>query len=230
VLILFLVVFSFLNVFFVRYVGVPFSPISITGYAVNDTGIVQFAIQGGDRNVTIYSPENTTYNFSIGAPYLIGLNVSANYVVQAVAGWKYSLYDMRHSVYTEEDTLFTPNSSITAVRWGNLLTVFGKEDNGEWYNASVIFFVNVSNSAPILGSIDDLILVCEGTAISYDFNATDVDEDALTGDISPKNPFYLSSLGMSGLNMSLFRIISGTLDKGDVGNYAERIFLLWILI
>jgi len=222
VLVLFLFLFSFLNVFFVRYVGVPFSPIAISGHVVNDSGVVKFFVQGGEV-VTISSPENTTYDFDVGDPYLIDLNVSTNFPVEAVDGWKYSLYDLRHSVYVEEDTIFSPNSSISAGRWGNLLTVFAHEEDGSWFNASVIFFVNVSNSAPILGSVDEPILVCEATAISYDFNASDIDEDDLVGDISSKNPFYLNSLGKSGLNISLFRIISGVLEKDDVGSYAETL-------
>lgn len=206
---------------FIFYFGIYFLPM-VAAANINDSGLVKFFV-GEVRTVSIYSPENKTYNFNVGDPYLIALNVSADFSVEAINGWKYSLYDLRHNVYTEEDTLFTPNSSINAVRWGNLLTVFAHEEDGPWWNASVIFYVNVSNSAPVLGNISDPILVCEGRSLSYNFNASDVDEDSLTGDISPKNPFYLNSLGKSGLNVSLFRIISGVLKKAQVKNYAETI-------
>ena len=111
--------------------------------------------------------------------------------VESVDGWKYWLYDMTNKVYVESGTFFTPNSSITAVRWGNLLTVSALSTSGEWVNKSVIFDVNVPDSAPILGYIDNPIFVCEGKSLKYAFNATDVDYDDLTGDIVPKNPFYL---------------------------------------
>jgi len=140
VLVLFLVLFSFFSVFFVRYTVGP--SITITGYTINDTGVVKFYV-GQIRTVVISSPENTTYNFDIGDPYLIDLNVSADFSVEAVDGWNYSLYDLRHDVYIEEDTLFTPNSSISAVRWSNLLTVSAHEEDGPWWSESVIFYVNV---------------------------------------------------------------------------------------
>ncbi|MCD4771475.1 hypothetical protein K8R30_03600 [archaeon] len=221
VLVVTLFLFGFLNFGFVTYVGVPFSPVIITGFAVNDTGIVQLFI-GDMRTVTIHSPENTTYDFNKSDPYIIALNVSADFSSDE---WRYSLYDLEHDVYVETNILFVPNSSITAVRWGNLLTVSAHETDGEWWNASVIFFVNVSNSAPLLCNISDPILVCEGTSLDYGFNATDVDEDDLVGSISPSNPFYLASNGRV-VNMSFFSVISGALGKGDVGNHSESISVL----
>lgn len=215
-----LLLFGFLNFVFINFVGVPFFPVAITGHVVNDSGIVQIVIEES-FNVWIYSPENITYNFDKGDPYLIALNVSSDFVVE-VDGWKYSLYDLRHGVYEEEDRPFTPNDSISAVRWENLLTVSALSDQGQWVSSSVVFYVHVNNSAPIIGNISDPILVCEGSSLNYGFNATDVDEDDLIGDISPKNPFYLSSQGRV-LDVSFFKIVSGFLDKGDVGTYVESI-------
>ncbi len=220
------VLFCFVLFLFVCCIGMYFLPSSVAENVVNDSGVVKFFV-GQIRTVTISSPENITYNFNVGVPRLIDLNVSADFPV-AVNGWKYSLYDLRHKVYSEYDTFFTPNSSISAVRWWNLLTVFAHEEDGAWWNSSALFYVNVSNSPPVLGDINDPILVCEGRSLSYNFNATDADEDDLTGDISPKNPFYLNSLGRGGpgTNMSLFRIVSGVLKKSQVKNYAETISVM----
>ena len=90
------------------------------------------------------------------------------------------------------------------------------------YSNSTIFYINVSNSAPLLGPIDNPIFICEGEQLAYSLNATDIDLDDLVGSISPQNPFYMNSLGRNG-NTNFYEIISGTLDKSDVGNYSETI-------
>ena len=216
-----LILLGFLNFVFINYMGIPFSPVVITGHVINDSAIVQIFVEKL-FNIIIYSPENITYNFSKGESYIIELNVSADFAVEPVDGWSYSLYDLRHDVYVEQDTLFDPNSSISAVRWGNLLTVFALSDEGYLINESVIFYVDVPNSAPLLGNISDPIFVCEGERLEYRFNATDIDEDDLVGDISPKNPFYLSSHGRINVT-SFFDIVSGFLDKDDVGIHVESI-------
>ena len=216
-----LLLFIFLNFVFVNFMGVPFLPVAITGHVVNDTGIVQIFVLG-TYNVYIYSPENRSYNFSKWDAYILPLNVSADFALEPMNGWKYSLYDLRHSVYIENDTFFSPNSSITAVRWENLLTVFALSDGGEWYNSSVVFYVDVNNSAPLIGNITEPIFVCEGESLDYRFNVTDIDEEDLVGDISPKNPFYLSLYERNG-TFSFFDIVSGVLDKDDVGSYVESV-------
>ncbi len=216
-----LLLFGFVNLVFVNYFGFLLSPVAITGHVVNDSGIVQVFINQL-LNVNIYSPENITYNFNKGDLYIIPLNVSADFNVEPVDGWRYWLYDLTHDIYVEDGTLFTPNSSISAVRWGNLLTVSALSDQGEWVNKSVVFEVNVSNSAPIIENFSDPLFTCEGESLDYKFTVTDIDEDDVVGDISPKNPFYLISQGRIGVNNS-FDIVSGVLDKGDVGNYSEVI-------
>ncbi len=221
-----LILFGFLNFVFVNYMGIPFSPIAITGHAItNDTGIVSIFIMEV-LNVYIDSPENITYNFSKGAAYIIDLNVSADFVVEPVDGWMYSLYDLKNEIFIEQNTLFTPNSSISAVRWGNLLTVSALSDGGQWANESVVFSVYVNNSAPLIGNISDPIYACEGERLNYVFNATDIDEDDLEGDISPKIPFYLSDPVRSG-QVSFFNITSGFLSKGDLlgSPYSEAVYV-----
>lgn len=222
VFVLFLVLLGFFNSVFFYFVGFPFSPVVMTGYVASSAGLVNVLIEI-PTIITIHSPENITYTFNKGDIYIVALNVSADFEVNDSTGWKYSLYDITHEVYTEENTSFVPNSSIVGVRWGNLLTVFAYWEDNYWVSEVVVFSVNVSNSDPILGDIDEPILVCEGENLDYRFNATDVDEEDLTGDVTPKNPFYLNDLGMSGTNMSLFAIISGVLRKVSVGNHAETI-------
>ena len=215
-LFLFLFLFGFLNLPFIQKAGMPLSPVMITGYAINTTGIVDILIEGPELIVTIYSPENITYNFNKSDPYIIDLNVSADFAIDNEStDWKYSLNG-------GSDTTFTPNSSITADRWVNSLTVSAKYEGGGWGSETVIFYVNVSNSAPLLGVIDNPIFVCEGEKLAYNFNATDVDLDDLDGDISPRNPFYVESLGRTG-NTSFFNITSGILNKDDVRNHSETI-------
>ncbi len=216
-----LLLFAFFNFIFFNFIGIPFSAVVITGHVVDDVGIVQIFVEKV-LNIYIYSPENKSYDFDKGEAYLIALNVSADFNVDE---WKYSLYDLVHDVYVEMDTPFTPNSSISAVRWGNLLTVYAHDVEGGWGSKNVTFFVNVSNSAPLIGNISDPIFVCEGEFMDYRINATDVDEDDLVGDISPKNPFYLDSIGRD-VTVSFFEIISGTLMKEDVGVYSESISVI----
>ncbi len=75
---------------------------------------------------------------------------------------------------------------------------------------------------PVFGYTSDPVLTCEGASLSYGFNATDINGDDLTGDISPKNPFYLSAQGKIG-STNFFNVISGTLIKSDVKNYTESL-------
>ena len=212
-----LILFGFLNFVFINFMGIPFSPVVITGHVVEDTGIVQILIIK-NFNVMIHSPENMTYNFSKGEPYIIELNVTADFAVEAVNGWKYSLYDMKHFEDVEMDTFFTPNSSISAVRWGNRLTVFALSKEGDWYSEEVEFYVDVPNSAPILGNISEPVFFCEGDTSSFWFNATDIDEDDLVGDISPKDPFYVSWM-IREVTVNFFNIVYSLFSKDDVGTH-----------
>jgi|APSaa5957512622_1039677.scaffolds.fasta_scaffold02790_5 hypothetical protein len=218
-----LFLFGSFNFVFFNFMGVPFSPVAITGHAVNDSGIVQIFIEA-TITIFIHSPEPIVYNFSKGEVYLIDLNVSADF---SVTEWEYSLYDSRHGVFVESRTPFVPNSSITVVRWWNNLTVFAHKDDGNWYNESVDFFVSVPNSAPLIGNITDPILVCEGQFLDYEINATDADEDDLTWILNPTNPFYIRDQGRTIFD-SYADIYSSPvllLDKDDVGNHAETIYV-----
>ncbi len=188
----------------------------ITGRGTS--GTVGLVILGPELNVFIHSPENITYNFSIGDDYIIDLNVSADFTVDT---WWYKLEDLRHGTTVNESVVFTPNDTINAVRWSNKITVFANDSSGSSASSSVIFFVSVPNSAPVLGAIDDGIFVCESNSLSYSFSASDADEDDLTADISPKNPFFVSSPTRINLTTVISSIFSGNLTKSDVGIYSE---------
>jgi hypothetical protein len=197
--------------------------LKVTGMATasNQSGFVNITVI--DLNfVYIYSPEETIYNFNKTDPYIIPLNVSADFPVEPIGGWVYSIYDDRHGRYVYRDIIFTPNSTITAVRWNNTLIVSALHEEGGWYSANVSFYVNVSNSAPLIGYVNDTVWVCEGEALAYEFNATDVDEDELIGSMSPSDPFYLIDLGQS-LNYTYYEIISGVLGKYDLGVHTQQI-------
>jgi len=235
-LVLFVCVLVLLNMVSIYFFSIPFSPVAITGRAV-DEGIVRLYVEGNPRVITIY-PENTTYDSEDytctagGHPkcsdfrYNLPLNVSADFFVDSGAGkgWKYSLYDLEHSVSIKSDESFTPNTTIEAVRWGNQLTVSAYEEDIGWQSQSVIFTVDVPDSSPVLGDIPEEIFVCEGRAdrTIQNFNASDVDEETLDAYINPTAVFYTDYLGMRGYNVSLFRIIA-RLDKEDVGEYVRTI-------
>ena len=207
-------IFVFLHVLTFSIFGVTFSPIAITGKAsVTDSAILRVGIERYNV-IKIYSPENTTYNFNQGEMYALPLNVSADFTAD---DWEYSLYDVKHGVYTEDHTPFTPNSSIVAVRWGNVLTVYAHEQDGDWHNNNVAFYVEVPNTAPILGSLSDEVLVCENDNLRYDYNATDVDEERLTATISNPNPFFTRFTGYDDNQTTFFEVVSIPLPKSAAG-------------
>lgn len=169
--------------------------------------------------ITIYSPLNgETYPFNSDEPLTLDLNVSASF---EASEWKYSLYSKGQPVYV--DVSFTPNGSINAVRGENLLRVFAKRADGMWDSKSVTFTIEVENSAPVLGYIEEEILTCEGERLDYSFNASDIDGDDLTADIAPRNPFYISYLGRKNQTVHLFSVISGTLRKNHIGTKEHTI-------
>jgi len=225
-LVLILLSFGFLNFTTLHLFGS--SSDEITGNVV-DSGIVNINVEVAQGVIIIHTPENVVYDSDdyvcsgAGHPkcddlrYILPMNVSANFNVDPVGGWKYSLYDLSHGVYVEENVAFTPNTTINAVRQENKLYVSAQQEDAGWITESVIFTVDVPNSAPIIGPIDDDVYVCETNTLDERFNASDVDEETLTYFISPPNPFYLEYLGMEGLNTSLYSIISGILNKDDVG-------------
>lgn len=192
--------------------------LKMTGFGI--LGIMSMFLEGSNVFVHIYSPLNTTYNFGIGDTYTINLNVSESSFT--AGSWWYTLTDLKHNTIINNSVIFTPNTTFNAVRWSNNLTVYANNsDTGAVYSSGVVFFVNVSNSNPIIGYMVDEIFVCEKSSLpefttdSF-FNISDVDEDALTASISLR-PFYVAALKSFNLTLTNYYIYSGRLSKEDAG-------------
>lgn len=217
-------IWSFVGVMLLFIFGYVFfaGNLSFTGRAGSGSGLVGLTVLHPVISISIVSPEETIYNFGIGDDYNISLNVTSDFDAQT---WWYSLYDSRHNVYVNQSVVFTPNITITAVRWDNRLEVYANHTVGTIANENVTFFVSVPNSAPILGDIDESILVCEDSSLNYYFNATDVDEnDIISVDINPKDPFYVEPTVFTGGQTFIESyIISEAFTKSDVGSYSETV-------
>ncbi|MBM3234288.1 hypothetical protein FJZ19_04315 [Candidatus Pacearchaeota archaeon] len=186
--------------------------------SVTSVGKIFITISGGFE-VNIHSPVNTTYNFNIGDSYLLSLNVSSN---RQISDWQYTLEDLRHNKIVYDRILFIPNITIDVVRWSNKLTVYANDTYNFQGNNSVIFYVNVPNSAPVM-QIGEGTHICEGKYFLYVFNVTDVDENSVSPSLSSYNPFFVSNQNSINLTFSNFEIFSGVLQKKDIGVYYENV-------
>jgi len=188
------------------------------------TGSVGLSLLPSELIVFIQSPENITYNFTRQQnrdnERFIDLNVSANEPDSEITQWYYELVDVRHSLTVTD--IFSPNISINAFRWENIMTVFAEDRAGRVGNETVSFFVFVPNSAPVLGPIDSEIFVCEGGFLNYPFNASDIDEDVMTFVLAPSTLFSVETdPGVPGFYVN--HIQSGILVKTEVGFYGENV-------
>ena len=193
--------------------------LKLTGFGI--LGIMSIFLEGGNIFINIHSPANTTYNFNIGDTYTLNLNVSASLFTPD--SWWYTLTDLKHNIIINNSVSFTPNATFNAVRWSNNLTVYANNPaNEEIYSSEIVFFVNVSNSNPIIGYIPNEILVCEKSflpefTLDSFFNVSDVDEDDLTVYISPQNPFYVTFFNRFNYTLTKYFIFSGILNKENAG-------------
>ncbi|MFH1787572.1 MAG: hypothetical protein ABH811_02170 [archaeon] len=200
--------------------------VSLTGSGIVATVALQ--ILSLADIVTIYSPLNQTYDFSIGETYTLDLNVSANFDVDS---WSYDLWDLKHNIKVNDSIAFSPNTTFDAVRWSNKIVVKALKSSGETISSNVTFFINVPNSAPFFGPINSSISVCEDSSLSYYFNVTDVDEEVLQLVLTPTNPFYLDTIFTSAsVQRTKVELFSGTIRdsvarEGDEGwkIYDEKI-------
>ena len=185
------------------------------------TSIAQLMVQVviAPPNITIQSPANTTYYFNSSQSFDVNLNVSSDR--GDVQSWWYKLYNQSGTL-VYNNILFTPNTSFTAVLNGNTLAVFANISNGIIGNSNVTFSVRISQSTPIIENLSSSILACEDTYLSYVFNISDADEEVLTVSMTPVNPFFITKLSQSG-NRTAAEIFSGTLSKGQAGNYSETV-------
>ncbi len=200
---------------------------SITGRATAQQVTMNISVE--ISNLSIASPENITYNFSIGDPnYTIDLNVSSNL---AVDSWWYSLIDLSNNITVNNTVFFTPNTTIDAVRWSNKLLVFVNDSDNDVDNENVTFYIYVPNSPPSINYIGPEIYTCEASSLSYYFNITDIDGDSLTCSISPKIPFYSEFISTVNSTAKTYRLFSGTLSKTHAGgaNAGSKTYTEYIL-
>ena len=193
--------------------------IPITGFA--NIGSITLFIKTPEVVVTIWSPLNVTYNFNIGSNYTLDLNVSTTNL--DIDSWWYTLEDLRHGTVAASNITFIPNSTLNAVRWSNKLTVFANSTSGTIGSSSVIFYIDVPNSAPLIQGIDPDIYVCERRVLVYPFNVYNPDEDNLSLTISPQSIFFLSPDSFIAQTNPKSFILSGLLGKSNIGKYSEAI-------
>jgi len=221
-----LIILSFMIVVIASFAIIRYSPalpeVKITGNGLS--GTISITINSEGNFVLILSPSNVTYDYEAwheNNSYTLDLNVSSNF---EAALWNYTLTDLRHNVVNISGQEFNPNTTINALRWGNQLDVSGRDFGGTWYNASVVFYVNVlENTAPILGYINSTFYVCEGNTFSWNYNASDADEDKLSVSLSPNNVFYSVKTSQTYGNIIAKLASRSILTKGNAGNHSLNI-------
>jgi hypothetical protein len=95
-------------------------------------------------------------------------------------------------------------------------------------SSSDIFFAPPVNTPPLIGSIEDEIFACEGSSLSYVFDVTDLNENSLRFDISPKykDPFFIRKISGEDAITTQAEIFSGTLKKEHINqDYPQQIFV-----
>ncbi len=200
-------------------------------YSIEDISSISLIILPSSLQVYIHAPLNETINLinnGCSGPFIIELNVSANFDVDS---WRYTIEGLKYGqvqsdVPLPNTTLTTSVINISVFRWQNRLTVFANESTGIVVNKSVVFYVNVSNHAPIFGDISDQLYACEATNYDQGINASDCDEDSLTFGGSSNDPFFVFNPRTTEnviLNLGMFgesKIFSLPLTKQNVNrNY-----------
>ncbi len=172
--------------------------------------------------ISISEPQNISYSFnkSLEGIYPVNFSVETlNRNLSLIPSWKYELngIEVNFSVLSGENY-----TVINATRGSNELIVYANDSSGNERNASVIFYIDLPNTAPDIENISSNILICENDYLNYHFNVTDVDGDSLTPSLSLLDPFYIASNGNFNSTLFMFRIFSGILTKEDVGGVNSR--------
>lgn len=209
------------NVLLVKYNNThSFFPVKFLTTGKSLLGVVSLYVESPQLVINIHSPENVTYNFEIGSLLLLPLNVSPqNY---EPTGWWYTLEDLRHGNVVYSNVSFNPNATIDVVRWSNKLNIYSNDTYNRDGNNSVIFYINIPDSAPVL-QIGKGTHICEGKYFSYVFNVTDVDENSISSSLSSYSPFFVSNQNSLNLTFSNFEIFSGVLQKTHVGVHQQNV-------
>ena len=191
-------------------------------------GAINLVILPGNLDITIYSPENISYDVqgACDSLYNINLEVSADFNVD---NWKYDLKSFKNGTWITISDPFSPNSTINASGGSNILTVYANASgSGTIVNKSVTFYINVTNHFPLLGSLPQEIFACESTDnFRYRVNATDCDGDSLNiNDLKGAPGIFLFSLSFptnndtsNGGTFAWRDILSVALEKRHVATY-----------
>ncbi len=216
-----IIIILFSIVFLLNFINFVILPDKVsTGKGTSTVASVIFSLIS-DPTITIFEPENVTYNFT-SPPYTLNLSVVADMPVQT---WNFSLYSQRNNQYVYQDVAFPPNITFNAVRYGNRMEVTATTSTGGRDSANVSFFVFVPNVAPYITGIVDPIYVCEDDQLVYFFNAIDEDEDFITGSISNSSGyFFVFRLGQN-LNITNFVLASASLQKVAAGGINAGSFI-----
>jgi hypothetical protein len=143
-------------------------------------------------NFSIVSPENTTYVFNSGDDIVLDLNVS--YTNDSVpTNWTYTLKDLWTGAVINQSAPFTPNTTIYPNANSHNLTVSVMNEAGVISTQSVVFFIESTNTAPVITLNDDEVFVCEDSSLNYKFNVSDAEDGGISVGISPVFPFLISS-------------------------------------
>ncbi len=85
------------------------------------------------------------------------------------------------------------------------------------------------SGAPSLGSIENLILACESSSLSYKFNATDSPSEILSFSLSSSDPFFVQTFSSTTNSSNVIytgELFSTTLVKSQAAlNYSRTIFV-----
>jgi hypothetical protein len=187
---------------------------SFTGFAVGNLTM------GLLFNLEIHSPENKTYNYSREFPnYTLDLNVTID--KSNMDTWWYTLIDDTQNLTVNSSVIFTPNTTINAVRYSNKLIVYANDTGGNIYNDSVIFFIFINNSNPIILDLPLEDFVCEDQLFSRTFLTYDKDGDSLVPSMTPtwpNSPFFIQTYPPHpNFTTKRFEIFSGILSKINAG-------------
>lgn len=192
----------------------------VTGLAL--TGSLSLSIEQEGIFITIASPLNTTYNFFPGIPYILSLNVTSS---SNISTWRFALIDVRHNIVVNSSTVFTPNITFTAARWSNLLVVNATSTDNVNGSAQVYFYINVSNTAPLITNLSQQALACEDQSFQHFFNVTDPDEDDILISLDDPDPFFVTPFFVSGQTLIPAQVISSSFTKSQVGLHQKTIFV-----
>ncbi len=234
VLVILFIVISLMNLWVVSYsssrVFSQTGRIISTG-AIALTIITQLAFDiNNPLNGSMHNFNMTDGNVVGGiSEFPIKLNVTTS---SDVTNWSYFVYNADYGDY-RVDEYYIPNLTIYFRAGWNNLTVSAKDVAfGAALNKSVLFYVNVSNSDPII-NLDEgqIIYACEGEIFEYPFNVTDYDDEldtssiAMDPNIPPNTRLLLRSLAKLFESKFPFQFYTSpfSFENYDVGSYSKNI-------